>query len=38
MFQQAPHLLVWHAGTAAILIGLGALIGDCLSRLGPSFR
>jgi hypothetical protein len=27
MFQQAPHLLVWHAGTAAILIGLGALIG-----------
>jgi hypothetical protein len=26
MFQQAPHLLVWHAGTAAILIGIGALI------------
>jgi hypothetical protein len=26
MFQQAPHLLVWHAGTAAILIGSGALI------------
>jgi len=28
MFQQAPHLLVWHGGTAAILIGLGALIGE----------
>jgi len=28
MFQQAPHLLVWHAGTAVILIGLGALIGE----------
>ena len=28
MFQQAPHLLVWHAGTAAILTGLGALIGE----------
>lgn len=27
MFQQAPHLLAWHGGTAAILIGLGALIG-----------
>jgi hypothetical protein len=27
MFQQAPHLLVWHGVTAAILIGLGALIG-----------
>jgi hypothetical protein len=27
MFQQAPHLLVWHAGMAAILIGSGALIG-----------
>jgi hypothetical protein len=26
MFQQAPHLLVWHGGTAAILIGSGALI------------
>ena len=30
MFQQAPHLLVWHAGTAAVLIGLGALIGELL--------
>jgi hypothetical protein len=27
MFQQAPHLLVWHAGTAAVLIGLGGLMG-----------
>jgi hypothetical protein len=26
MFQQAPHLLFWHAGTAVLLIGLGALI------------
>jgi len=24
MFLQAPHLLVWHAGTALLLIGLGA--------------
>ncbi len=30
MFQQAPHLLVWHAGTAAILIGSGALIGHAI--------
>ena len=28
MFQQAPHLLVWHGGTAVLLIGLGALIGE----------
>ncbi len=28
MFQQAPHLMVWHGGTAAILIGLSALIGE----------
>jgi len=27
MFQQAPHLLVWHGGMAAILIASGALIG-----------
>lgn len=27
MFLQAPHLLVWHAGTAVVLIGLGAVIG-----------
>ena len=38
MFQQAPHLLVWHGATAAILIGLGALVGDCLSRFGPRGR
>lgn len=30
MFQQAPHLLVWHAGTAVVLIGFGALIGELL--------
>ena len=28
MFQQAPHLLVWHGGTAVLLIGLGVLIGE----------
>jgi hypothetical protein len=28
MFQQAPHLLVWHLGMAVLLIGLGALIGE----------
>ncbi len=28
MFQQAPHLLVWHGGSAVLLIGLGALIGE----------
>ena len=27
MFLQAPHLLLWHAGTALLLIGLGAVIG-----------
>jgi hypothetical protein len=27
MFQQAPHLLVWHVATASILIGLGTLLG-----------
>jgi len=27
MLQQAPHLLVWHVGTAALLIGLGAFLG-----------
>jgi hypothetical protein len=27
MFQQAPHLLVWHAGTATLAIALGALPG-----------
>jgi hypothetical protein len=38
MFQQAPHLLVWHAGTAVILIGVGALAGDCSRRFGRPFR
>ncbi len=28
MFQQAPHLLIWHGGMALLLIGLGALIGE----------
>lgn len=28
MFQQAPHLLVWHGGTALLIIGLGAFVGD----------
>jgi len=32
MFQQAPHLLVWHGATAAILIGFGALIGEWLQH------
>ena len=32
MFQQAPHLLVWHAGTAAIFMGAGALIGAVRSH------
>jgi hypothetical protein len=27
MFLQAPHLLVWHGGTAVVLVALGALIG-----------
>ena len=27
MFQQAPHILVWHAGIAALLIICGALAG-----------
>jgi hypothetical protein len=27
MFQQAPHLLVWHGVTATALVGLGAMIG-----------
>lgn len=32
MFLQASHLLVWHAGTAAFLIGLGALMGSMRQR------
>jgi hypothetical protein len=30
MFQQASHLLVWHGGTALVMIGLGALAGNAL--------
>ena len=36
MFQQAPHLLVWHGGTAVLLIGLGALIGELAQHLRTS--
>ena len=32
MFQQAPHLLAWHGGTAAILIGGSALLGEWIRR------
>jgi uncharacterized membrane protein len=28
MFQNAPHLLVWHVATAILLVGTGALIGQ----------
>jgi hypothetical protein len=28
MYQQAPHLLVWHIGTAATAVTLGALVGQ----------
>jgi hypothetical protein len=27
MFQQAPHLLVWHEATAAVVIALGTIFG-----------
>ncbi|MDP9112986.1 MAG: DUF1109 domain-containing protein [Acidobacteriota bacterium] len=27
MFQRAPHLLVWHGGTALLIVGLGAFVG-----------
>jgi hypothetical protein len=27
MYQHAPHLLVWHGGTALLMVGLGALAG-----------
>ena len=33
MFQQAPHLLIWHGGTAMLLIGLGALVGELVRNL-----
>jgi hypothetical protein len=32
MFQRAPHLLIWHAGAAAALTGLGALSGAVARR------
>jgi Negative regulator of sigma F len=35
MFQNAPHLLVWHVWTAIALIAAGALIGD-FRRARPS--
>jgi hypothetical protein len=28
MFQQAPHLLVWHGGSALLMVGFGALVGN----------
>ncbi len=33
MFQQAPHLLIWHGGAALLLIGLGTLIGELARHL-----
>ena len=36
MFQQAPHLLVWHGGAALLLIGLGTLIGELARHLRTS--
>lgn len=32
MFPQAPHLLVWHGGTAILLIALGAFAGFAARR------
>lgn len=32
MFPQAPHLLIWHVGPAAILIGCGALAVNLARR------
>jgi hypothetical protein len=32
MFPQAPHLLVWHGGMAAVLITAGGLIGNAMAR------
>ena len=34
MFQNAPHLLVWHVMTAMTLIGVGALIGQLKRSTG----
>lgn len=39
MFPQAPHLLIWHLGPAAILIGSGALAANwCGKRWNPNRR
>jgi len=32
MFPRAPHLLIWHLGPAAILIGCGALVAKVHAR------
>lgn len=32
MFQQAPHLLIWHGGMAALLVAAGALLGAFLEK------
>jgi hypothetical protein len=36
MFLQAPHLLVWHGGVAALLIASGALAGVAARRFRMS--
>ena len=36
MFQQAPHLLIWHGGSAVLLIALGALIGELVRHRSTS--
>lgn len=36
MFPQAPHVLVWHAGIAALIIICGALAGLASRRFHPS--
>lgn len=32
MFPKAPHLLIWHVGPAAILIGCGALVANLQAK------
>lgn len=34
VFQQSPHLVVWHGGTALLMTGLGALLGNLRRRRG----
>ena len=36
--QNIGHLLVWHGGVLVLSTLAGAMVGDCLSRLGPRFR